>query len=102
MTAKQIAFIMKQMSCKEISALVEDFLNEILESKYEEARKGFCSILYNVVEQAALDLLCWEMTDNILDKHTAVYFDNAMPLTRSAESYYPNMPLWKKELLHTM
>lgn len=53
----QTARMRKKMAAEEISALVAEFFDDILQCAYETERTGVRSFIYKVVEQVLLNLL---------------------------------------------
>lgn len=72
-----------QLGVKEISTLVVDFLNHILQCGYEKWKTGVHSVVNSVVEQLLFDWLRREVMDDILEKHIANYFDSSDATNKS-------------------
>lgn len=65
------------MAAKEMSALVLDLLEGILQPTYEKGHPRTRSFVYVVFEQILFDLSRREVSDNALDKHIASHFDTS-------------------------
>lgn len=75
MIAAQVKRATKQIVAKEITTLVEESLDDILQCAYENARSGVRSVVYNVVEQVVFDLIRQDVIGETLDKHISAYLD---------------------------
>lgn len=64
----------EQMLSKEISVLLTDSREYILQRAYDKARTRVRSAVNIVIEQTVLDVVKLEIIDKIRDKHIANYF----------------------------
>lgn len=65
----------KQVVAKEISTLVVDDLEDVLQCAYERPQMAAHSVVYIIFEQIPFDLMHQEVMEEIFDKHIANYFD---------------------------
>lgn len=80
------------MVSKQISTLVADYLEAILQCKFEKARMGARSVVYNVFEQVQFHLSLEEVRAQILDKHIAKYFDTSDAGDKTSEKILSTNP----------
>lgn len=66
---------MEKKVIKEISALVVESLDDILQLAYLNKRTGICSVIYDVDEQVLLHLIRRDVICETLDRHTSTYFN---------------------------
>lgn len=76
MISMQIACTTDKVVAREISALWLEFLNDILQCAYENARSGVRSVTYNVVELVFSDLQRREEISRTLHGYISTYVDH--------------------------
>lgn len=92
MIATQVPCTSGHMVAKEISTLVSDSLDDLLQWAYGRLGMRFSFVVNIFIEQMLFDLVRGEVMYQILGKHIAEYFDNSNTARKVGESYYSQMP----------
>lgn len=95
MAASQVACTTEQLVPKEISTLLADALDDILQCTYEKERTGVLSLVY-FVEQIFFHLLRWKCWTRLSTNPSQNILKTVVPVTRLVKSYYQQMPLWNQ------
>lgn len=67
--------VVKHLVTKALTILVEELLDDILRTSYNNTPRGICLVVSIVVEQVVLDVLREEVIGKTLDVHPAKPFD---------------------------
>lgn len=73
--AREVKSAIWELVANEMVTTVEEALDDFLRKTLCNARSGVRSVIYNVVKQSMLDLLCQDIIGETLDAHMAMYFD---------------------------
>lgn len=88
MISREVISTQKDLVTKELSIMIEKSLHDILPKLVHNAQSINPSVLYNVVDQVGLELLCKSSSEIQLDAHIAKFFDTRADADRMSKSLY--------------